>query len=288
VSAGTAAPRASTSVAPTRRRDAGPTVRRVVAAEWARATGLRSTAVLALAAVACSGVLTALFAGSSAGDPGFDPTRHLTEAAPLTAVVLLVLGVHLATGDARTGAFRTTYVVVPRRLLVLAAQVVVTAALATLLAVAAVGAAVLGVLPAGASRGMVPDLLGDGMPRELAASGVHLVAMALLGLGVGALVRRTVPALVAVLGVVLVAPVLLGLAADLASDPLAESRAQAGQVVEEPLALTPVDAGARLAEAAGRSATDPADLLGPAGVLAAWVLVPLAGAAVRLRRSDLC
>ncbi len=288
MSGGRTTVRASAPVAPGRDRRTGPTARRVVAAEWARATGLRSTAVLALAAVGCSGVLTALFAGSAAGDPGFDPTRHLTEAAPLTAVVLLVLGVHLATADFRTGAFRTTYVVVPRRLLVLAAQVVVTAALAGLVAVAAVGAAVLGVLPAAASRGMLPDLLGDGMPRELTASAVHLVAMALLGLGVGALVRRAVPALVAVLGAVLVAPLLLGLAADLASDPLAGPRATAGQVVEEPLALTPVDAGARLAEAAAASASEPGDLLAPAGVLAAWVLVPLAGAAVRLRRSDLC
>ena len=288
MSGGAATVRASATVAPGRDRHTGPTARRAVAAEWARATGLRSTAALALAAVACSGVLTALFAGSAAGDPGFDPTRHLTEAAPLTAVVLLVLGVQLATADFRTGAFRTTYVVVPRRLLVLAAQVLVTAALAALVAVAAVGAAVLGVLPAGASRRMLPDLLGDGMSRELAASVVPLVAMALLGLGVGALVRRTVPALVAVLGVVLVAPVLIGLAADLMTDPLAASRAQAGQVVEEPPALTPVDAGARLVEAAAVSATSPGDLLGPAGVLSVWVLVPLACAALRLRRSDLC
>lgn len=288
MSAGTTTVPGPAPSTPGRYRDAGPTARRVVAAEWARTTGLRSTAVLALAAAGCSGVLTALFAGSAAGDPGFDPTRHLTEAAPLTAVLLLVLGVRLGTADFRTGAFRTTYVAVPRRLLVLAAQVVVTAALAGLVAVAAVGAAVVGVLPAGASRGMLPDLLGDGMPRELAASAVHLVAMALLGLGVGALVRRAVPALVAVLGAVLVAPLLLGVAADLASDPLAESREPAGQVEEQPLALTPVDAGARLAEAAAGSATEPGDLLGPAGVLAAWVVLPLVGAAVRLRRSDLC
>lgn len=156
------------------------------------------------------------------------------------------------------------------------------------MAVAAVAAGVVGVLPAAASRGMDPDLLGDGVPGELAASGLHLVVMALVGLGLGSLLRRPVPALVTALGLVLVLPVLLGVAVDAATGPPTASSAPSAQDVGGRLALDPVDAGGQLAEAAAGSAAVPGGLAGPSAVLACWVLVPLAGAAVRLRRADLC
>src|SRR5690606_7213654 len=142
----TATTTASRPARPTAHRPAdagGPTLLRVVAAQWTALTSLRSSWWAAALTVVVSGVLTHLSAQASSVDPGFDPLGSLTSGVVLSQVPPLVLGVLVGTGDFSTGAFRTTYVAVPRRWPVLVAQTVATAAFALLTAVAAVAAAVL-------------------------------------------------------------------------------------------------------------------------------------------------
>lgn len=272
----------------------GPTFPRVVAAEWTKLTSLRSSYAVAAATVVVSGVLTFLAANASSGDPGFDPRGSLTAGLALAQIGPLVLGVLVGTGEFSTGTFRTTFTAVPRRAPVLVAQTVVTGAFALLVALLAVGAAVAGVLPAAASRGMAVDLAGDGTPHVLAGATLLLVAMALLGHALGALVRRPVPAVVLAVVLVLVLPVVLLLASDVGTDPLAAAPA-AGDVPAQQVAvntvvtLLPAGAGQLLTMTPGTTGLDGAPDLGPWGgglVLAAWVAVPLVVAAARLRVRD--
>lgn len=280
--------------APPRARPArpGPSLPRVVAAEWGKLTSLRSPAVIAVVSVAVSGVLTWLAASASSTDPGFDPLDSLGTGVPLAQVGLLVLGVLVGTGEFSTGTFRTTFTAVPRRLPVLVAQLVVTAAAGLVVSVLAVAAAVLGLLPAAGSRGMTLDLAGGGTPQVLVALTAQLLAMAVLGLALGAVLRRSVPAVVAAVVLVLVLPVVLAVA----SDPGITGAPPVGVAAGPPevtavgtvTALLPGVAATYLVP--GTGGFDGAPDLGVAGgaaVLAAWVLVPLGAAAVRLRTRDL-
>ncbi|GAA0316244.1 ABC transporter permease subunit [Kineococcus aurantiacus] len=271
----------------------GPSFARVVRAEWAKLLGLRSTAVVCVATVALTGLLTHLFTSASSGDPGFVPTRDLTAALPLAFFGPLVLGILVGTGEFSTGTFRSTFAAVPRRVPVLLGQAAVTAALGLGVGVLTVGAAVLGVLPAAASRDVTPDLAGAQVPSLLLGSVCYLVGAALLGLALGALLRRPVPALVVAVVALLVLPVVLSFAAEAGTDPTAVYDPQhvpaATAAVNTVETFTPVGVGTALLSPGG-GGLDGAPELGLAGgalVLAAWVALPLAAAAHRLRRRDL-
>ncbi|MFF2267092.1 hypothetical protein ACFVTZ_02425 [Cellulosimicrobium cellulans] len=277
-----------TPPAPARTTPRGPTLARVVGSEWTKLTSLRSSWWAAALTVAVSAALTYLSAQASSVDPGFDPLGSLTSGLLLAQVPPLVLGVLVGTGEHSTGTFRTTFVAVPRRWPVLAAQTVVTAAFALLTAVLAVGAALLALVPSAQARGIALDLASDGTPQVLGGMVLLLVATALLGLALGALLRRSVPALTVAVLVVLVLPVALVLAADLASDPLAASAGvpPAQAAVNTAVTFLPAGAGSLLtAEGAVEGAPD-LGALGGGLVLATWVAVPLALAGVRLGTRD--
>lgn len=268
------------------------TLPRVVASEWTKLTSLRAPAVIALVTVVVSGLLTYVSANASSVDPGFDPLDSLTTGLPLAQVGPLVLGVLVGTGEFSAGTFRATFVAVPRRLPVLAGQGAVTAAAALVVAVLAVGAAVLGLLPAAGSRGMTLDLTSDGTPQALVGMTAYLVGLALFGLAVGALLRRPVPALVTIVGVALVLPVALMLVTDVGTAPGAVPAGEPTSLqsaVNTAVTLLPTGAGTLLTTPQAGGVEGAPDL-GPWGgglVLAAWVLVPLAAAALRLRVRDL-
>lgn len=285
-----ATPTTARATAAPRTAGRGVTLPRVVAAEWTRLTSLRSTWWVAAVTVAVSGALTHLGATASSGDPGFDPHAALGDGLVLAQVGPLVLGVLVGAGEHTTGTFRSTFVAVPRRWPVLAAQVLVTAASGLLLGLLTVAAAVVGVLPAAASRAIPLDLTADGVPHVLAGTVLLLVGFALLGLAVGALVRRTVPALVTTLGVVLVLPVVLLLAADLGTDPMAPYDPTERTAAATVATFLPATAGQITTMPPGSGGLDGGPDLGALGgglVLAAWVAAPLAAAAVRLRTRDL-
>ncbi|WP_019135132.1 ABC transporter permease [Cellulomonas massiliensis] len=266
----------------------GVTAGGVVAAEWTKLTSLRSPWWTAVVTVLVAGVITWLSANASSVDPGFVPADSISTGLLLAQLGPLVLGVLVGAGEFRTGGFRSTFTVVPRRWPVLAAQAVVTAAFGLGLAVVTVAACVAGVLPAAASRGMTLDLAADGTPGVLVGMVLLLVGLALLGLAVGALLRRTVPALVTAIVLVFLLPVVLMLA----SDPLIGGAASEGSgltVTGTVGVLLPGTAGQLMTLPAGSTGMDGAPALGPVGgglVLAAWVLVLLGLAAVRLRTRD--
>lgn len=272
----------------------GPTFLRLVASEWTKLVSLRSTWWVAAVTVAVALTVTSLAADASSGDPGFVPARSLPDGVGLSQLGTLVLGVLAGTADFRTGAFRATFTAAPRRGLVLAARTVATAGAGAVVALLTLAASVLGILPAARSRGMSLDLGAGSTPQVLLGSGLLLLGMALLGLGLGSLLRRTVPATVAALTLVFVLPVGISLGSEMSTSPAEmTAEAPAGPEGLDPVstvtAFLPGDAAFRMTTTAEDGGVDGAPDLGPWGgglVFAAWVALPLAAATLRLRTRD--
>ena len=157
---------------------------------------------------------------------------------------------------------RATFTAVPARLPMLWAKAVVLAGFALPVMAAVV---LLSALTFRLVRGPMPGMLG-----HAAGAAVAPVLLALLGLGIGGLVRHTAAAITGFILVILVAPTLLGVALpDDWGDRLVK--------------YTPVSAAQALY-------TEPERLMlhtGPAAwVLSGWVAVALAAGAVMVLRRD--
>ena len=178
---------------------AGPVTQvRVVRAEWTKLQALRSTRWCALAAVALIVGLGAIIAGS--GTP-YQISGSNTAAVGISTALLGVLfaqlvvgmvGVLAFSGEYGTGMIRATLAVVPSRLPVLWAKVIVLAGLVlpvTLLC------AFLDYFVAAAiesSRGGSAFSLSDpGVLRTVVGSSLYLTVVVIIALALGALLRKT-------------------------------------------------------------------------------------------------
>ncbi|MFS0704236.1 hypothetical protein AB6N23_06890 [Cellulomonas sp. 179-A 9B4 NHS] len=267
----------------------GPRFGRVVAAERTKLVSLRSPWWTAAVTVVVAGVITYLSAEASSGDPGFVPVDSLSTGLMLAQVGPLVLGVLAGAGEFRTGAFRTSFTAVPRRWPVLVAQTLVVAAFALVTAVLAAAASVVGILPAAASRGIAVDLVGGDTPGLLLGMVLFVVGLALLGLALGALLRRTLPALLAALSLALVLPVVLMTVGDPGTDAMGMAVPHRVTVPGALGTFTPGGAAQLMTTSTSAGPMPGSPDLGPVGgglVLAAWVVLLLVVALVRLRARD--
>lgn len=172
----------------------------VLRSEWTKLISVRSTFwTLAIAAVTAIGGSTVVAVSTaSVGKAPFDPLASVFIAwleYPVLAVG--VLGVLTFTSEYSTGQIRTTFAAVPRRLAVLAAKAsvvgVVVLALGEVLAFGSffLSEAVL----TGHHQGL--SLSRAGELRGVMAGGFSLFVIAIVGLGLGALVRHTAGAVAA-------------------------------------------------------------------------------------------
>lgn len=256
----------------------GPTPARVVRAEWTKLTSVRAHAWLALGTVvAAAGTAYGLGMFVRPGD-GRSGSWVLTSGLVLAQLGFLVLGVLVGTADHTTGTARTTFAAVPRRLPVLGAQVLVTSAAALATSLAALAASYLATTGARAGDAPPLDPAVPGAPRALTGFVLVAVAVALLGLGLGALLRRPADALVTGVLLAIVGDHLLATSPGRVTDTIRALLPSSGaRLVQDDAALAALDAlthGPRLG------------VWGGGAVLAAWVLVALAAAAYRLRRHD--
>ncbi|MBF0689690.1 MAG: ABC transporter permease subunit [Cellulomonas sp.] len=272
----------------------GPTFAGVVASEWTKLASLRSTWWTLVVTVGVAGVLTYLGASASSADTGFDPLADVTTGLLLAQIGPLVLGVLAGAGEFRTGAFRSTFTTVPRRSPVIAAQAVVMAGFGLVLGVLTALAGVVAVLPVGAAHGVPVDPTAGATPGVLLGIVLLMAGFALLGLAIGTLLRRTTPAVVTALVVVLVLPMMTMMVGDPAvggaAEPgFADDAAPVVTVAGAIGAFLPGNAAQLMAMPASSGPMPGAPDLGPVGgglVLAAWVLVLLGAATVRLRTRD--
>ena len=193
---------------------------RVLRSEWLRFRSLRSTWITLTVCVVIVVGLGALFTAAAAAhwpprDPGdmvgFDPTRASLGGAFLAQLATGVLGVLMVTGEYSTGMIRATFTAVPRRLTVLTARTIVFAVstLAVLVPTCIV-AFVLGQHLL-SSKHIQTDFGAPGVIRAVIGAGLYLVAIGLLGVALGWLIRHTAGAIAVLVALLLILEILVHL-----------------------------------------------------------------------------
>ena len=182
--------------------------RDVLTSEWIKLRSVRSTywtlliaAVTAIGGSAIVGFATAH--SPKGGSKAFDPVAMIFLGwleYPVLAVG--ILGVLAFTSEYSTGQIRTTFTAVPRRRAVLAAKTCVMGAVMLLFGevIAFIAFFLAEALQAGHSGGI--SLSQPGAPRAVLAAGFCLFAIAVLGLGLGSIIRHTAGAVAALPAVI--------------------------------------------------------------------------------------
>ena len=185
--------------------------------EWLKLRSVRSTAwILLVFAAGMIGLAILVHDPSALGHdvrpgprrPSTRP-RGLRRALALGQLALGVLGALVITTEFSSGMIRATLAAVPRRPLLLAAKAAVLGAVALVVgeifafAAFAVGELVL--------RSPAPHAtLGQpGVLRAVLMAGAYPALIALIGLGLGAIIRHTAGAISAVVGILFVLPLIL-------------------------------------------------------------------------------
>ncbi|GGN49235.1 ABC-type transport system involved in multi-copper enzyme maturation permease subunit [Actinoplanes campanulatus] len=253
------------------------TARGVLHGEWTKFWSLRSSwitlAVSVLLLVTAGLIVAATFEPEDGSGPGAettDPVGLALSGSAFAALAVGVLGVLLSAGEYSTGMIRSTLTAVPSRLPVLWSK----AAIAGGTAAVATAAGALASFLAGAP--LVPDVMtaldlgDDGVLRALLSAGLYLGLVAVIGVGLGTLVRSSAGGITILAGVLLILPGLTMLLPDSWAgniDPYLPSNA--GDTI---MSLT--SSGAALSRPAGLA------------VLAGYAAITLGAAAYRLAKSD--
>lgn len=187
--------------------------------EWIKLRSVRSTYYSTLVAVVLSIGISAIASAAVAGTwatasgaekANFDPFRGTLIGLAFAQLAFGVLGVLAISSEYGTGAIRTTFAVAPRRRHVLAAKAgvlaLVTVPLALVVSFASfqIGQALLG------STGGSVTLSTPGALTAVLGSAGYLVAITLLGFGLGAVIRHSAGAISALTSLVLVVPMITG------------------------------------------------------------------------------
>jgi ABC-2 type transport system permease protein len=187
---------------------------RVLLAEWTKLRTVASTfwTLLIAAVTALGGSVIVAFPSASDPNAPFDPvTGTFLAWGEYPVLAVGVLGALAVTSEYATGQIRTTFTAVPRRLHVLAAEAGVVGALVLVvtevLAWLAFGATEIAL----ALHNRAVSLGDPGVIRSVTMAGVSMAATAVLGVGVGAIARHTVGAVVAFPAVVFLPLALLTL-----------------------------------------------------------------------------
>ena len=187
---------------------------RVVRSEWTKLRALRSTWWCGLLAVVLIVGLGAAIAGSgapykiSAGNSAAGGVSVSLAGVVIAQLVLGVLGVLMFSGEYATGMIRATLAVVPSRLPVLWAKLIVLVGLVLPLSLLAAVAEFFVTSALESSRGgSAISLTGPGVLREVAGASVYLAVIAVIGLALGALLRRTAAGLSVFAAVFFVVPI---------------------------------------------------------------------------------
>jgi ABC-2 type transport system permease protein len=178
---------------------------RLVRAEWTKLVTTRVWIGLVLGACVMAGGFAALFTGLAGveqnGQPGLpavgtDQYEELVFSVGANAsVLLLILGIIGMTQEYRHRTATPTFLTTPRRGRVVLAKLLAYALAAVPIALLVLAVDVLVVAIYAGARGDAPSLDTDNL-QTLAAAGLVLVVFAVIGVGIGALLRNQVGAIV--------------------------------------------------------------------------------------------
>ena len=222
---------------------------RIVHSEWTKLRSLASTIWCLLATVVLVAGIGVAYATLRVARPPADPSTFDATSVSLAGVQLAqfaigVLGVLFFTGEYATGSIRVSLAAVPRRLPILWGKAIAFGLSTVVVCVPAV----LTSFVAGQSILSTKHLdtrLGDpGVIRAVLGSALFLVAVGLLGLGLGSLIRNTAGGISALFGLLFAPQLVLGLLPDSVSDSAyrylpTPAGAAVSKVHHDPLSLTP-------------------------------------------------
>ena len=190
--------------------------REVLAFEWTKLRSTRATRWTVLISAIVTLAITAIVAGTvghapagPAGSPLDPQVTSFLGFAEYTVLPLTILAVLTFTSEYSTGMIRTTFVAVPRRWAVLAAKAAV-AGTAGLIVGEVLAFACFWLTQALLAGGRHPgrSLADPGVPGAILAAGLALGVCAVVGVGLGAIIRHTAGAIAAAVGLIYLLAVL--------------------------------------------------------------------------------
>jgi ABC-2 type transport system permease protein len=198
--------------------DLAPLFAGVLRSEARKLATVRSTTWAVLAAVAFNVIIAALLGALLPGHLSahqkatIDSVRVSLGGLHLSQIAIGLLGVLAVTSEYSTGMIRATLAAVPQRRLLLTAKALVLTAAVAVTGIAACLAAYLAFqafLPAGDA--MRTTLTDPGVLRAVIGAGLYLTVLALLGFGLGAILRSSAGAVAVLFGVLFVPTLLVAL-----------------------------------------------------------------------------
>lgn len=246
---------------------------RLIRAEALQLRATRGYWLLGIGAIALIACGVAATAAATSFTPGTSPARSTLAIAGLAQTVALVAGALSVTAEYRHKTITPAVLITPRRTPLLAAKLITLAAAGLLFGLAAAGVATAIALPLLAARHIPAAVSGTGTAGIIVGSAIATALFAGLGVGIGAIIRNQVGAIIGVLALLYLAEPLLGFIPHLGT------------------AIQQYGLGG-LAAAATHTAGFPASahLLRPSAaaiVLAGYATVALLAGAVLLRRRDI-
>ena len=192
--------------------------RNLLASEWIKIRSVRSTyltmAAAAVASIIIGAVSSAMVSGYATTPPQvraqFDSFARTLSGLVFAQLAFGVLGALAISSEYGTGMIRTSLVAVPHRRSVLAAKAAVLAIIVTPLALAISFASFLLGQEMLHSQGVSATLATPGALTAVLGAAGYLIAVTLLGLGLGAVIRHSAGAITALTGMVLLLPLALG------------------------------------------------------------------------------
>ena len=163
--------------------------------EWIKLTSLRANkAILALTALISAVIAGGLAATAKTSDPALPASELFIYPLPLVAMLAAVTGILMFTSEAQHGSLAVTLAARPARWVIVAAKAITAAGVGLALGatgmIAGYGGAAIGGAEAGGGSHLVT--------RALWAA-LYIVLAALIGLGVGMIVRHTAAAITGLL-----------------------------------------------------------------------------------------
>jgi ABC-2 type transport system permease protein len=187
----------------------------VLAGEWTKLRSVRSTywtlLVAGVTPIAFSVLVAFTFTNQPAAAPSplrLDPLLPGLISLEYALIAVSVLGVLAFSSEYATGLIRTTFAAVPRRRAVLAAKAAVTGAV-TLVAgevVAFVSFFAVQAILSGQHLGV--SLSHPGVPGAVLAEGILMCVCALMGVGLGAIIKHTAGGIAAAFGLIVLPSIL--------------------------------------------------------------------------------
>ena len=251
---------------------------RVISSEWTKFRSLRSSLITLLVAVVLTVGLGALICGvvaaqwKSAG-PGEHASFHALDTS-LTGVNIAqlavgVLGVLLLSGEYATGMIRASLTAVPQRLTVFWAKLAVFAGVVGSVCVAASFAAFFAGQAFLSSRGVDVSITSPDALRMVAAAGIYMTLIGIIGMALAGLLRNTAAGISTLVAIIFVIPPIMYLLPTSVADRVGPYLpSNAGQ------SFWTHQTGAHLSAASGFA------------VLCGWAAVAIAAAAFRMKRAD--